>query len=157
MLAGLGVPAATGASPKPATPLKLPVGSAAAVAAPDTAGARPVRLALTVRYLMQCGRPGAGPIVVSLPAAEHVPGTFARSDVLVGGRPPVTAKVSGHAVLLTLPRPQGITCMVIAPGTLTIVFAREAGLGNPETAGTYAIPVRVGVRTFVARLTVKAT
>lgn len=155
MLAGLIVPASSGAPPKPAPPVKLPVGAATAVAAPDTAGAQPAALTLALRLLMQCGRPGAGPIVVSLPAAEHVPATIARGDVLVGGSPPRAASVSGHTVLLTLPRPQGVTCMVIAPGTLTIAFSRAADLGNPPVVGGYRIPVRVGVRTFVARLTVK--
>ncbi len=146
VLAGLSVPVATAT---------LPVGSARAVATPDVAGAQPTALTLTLRFLMTCGRPGAGPIVVSLPAAEKVPRAIARSDVLVGGKPPLTARISGHTVTLTLPRSQGVTCLVIAPGTLTILFTRAAGLGNPSVAGTYPLPVRVGLRILVARLTVK--
>jgi hypothetical protein len=155
LLAGLSVPGATGATSKSALPVTLPAGSATALASPDLAGAQPTALTLTLRFRMTCGRPGAGPIVVSLPAAENVPRAIARSDVLVGGKPPLTATISGHTVTLTLPRSQGVTCMVIAPGTLTIRFTHAAGLGNPSAAGTYALPVRVGARILVARLTVK--
>ncbi|HVA31904.1 MAG TPA: hypothetical protein VMU58_11610 [Gaiellaceae bacterium] len=153
VLAGIVAAAAIGA--RPATHLVLPVGSAAAVAVPATAGAHPVTLTLRARLLMTCGRPGPGPIVVSLPAAERVPRAIARSAVLAGGSAPLTVRVAGHTVTLTLPRPPGVTCLVIAPGTLTIVFSRAAGLGNPSAAGTYALSVRIGAQSFRARLTIK--
>ena len=103
---------------------------------------------------MQCGRPGPGPVVVSLPAAERVPRTIARRDVSLGGKPPLHASISGHVIVLTLPPERGIICDVIGPGKLTVAFAPAAGLGNPPAAGTYAIAVRVGARAFVAHLAV---
>jgi len=155
VLAGLAVPAARGAPPTPVPPVTLPAGGVAtATAVPATAGARPVKLTLTLRYEMQCGRPGPGPVVVSLPAAERVPHTLARRDVSLGGKPPVRASISGHVVVLTLPPQRGIICDVIGPGILTIAFAPAAGLGNPSAAGSYAIAVRVGARAFVAHLAV---
>ncbi|HXY80128.1 MAG TPA: hypothetical protein VEH55_02060 [Gaiellaceae bacterium] len=155
VLAGLTVPAAAGAPPKPVPPVTLPPGgSATATAMPATAGARSVRLTLTVRFEMQCGRPGAGPVVVSLPAAERVPHTIARRDVSLGGKPPLRASISGHVVVLTLPPQRGVICDVIGPGTLTVGFAPAVGLGNPPTGGSYPVAVRVGARAFVAHLAV---
>ena len=155
VLAGIAVPAAVGAPPKPLPPVTLPTGgSATAVAVPATAGARPVKLTLTLRFEMQCGRPGPGPVVVSLPAAERVPHTIARHAVTLGGKPPLRASISGHVVVLTLPPQKGVICDVIGPGTLTVAFAPAAGLGNPPSAGSYAVAVRVGARAFVAHLAV---
>jgi len=133
----------------------LPLNTATAVATPATAGARPAALTLTLRYEMQCGRPGAGPIVVSLPAAERVPHAIARANVLVDGKAPRSVSVSGHAVTIALVLPHGITCMVIGPGTLTVSFTRAAGLGNPAAAGRYRAGVRVGARTFAPRFTIR--
>lgn len=155
VLAGGTVPALAASPPKPKLPVQLPLtGSATAVAAPDTAGARPVTLTLKVRYLMQCGRPGPGPVVVSLPTAVRVARTLPRSAVLVDGKPPASASVTGHVIVLTLPPQHGITCMVIAPGTLTVVFTRAAALGNPAAAGSYPIAVRIGARAFTPHLAV---
>jgi hypothetical protein len=157
VLAGGTVPALAASPPKPAPPVPLPrTGSATAVAAPATAGARPVTLTLKLRYEMQCGRPGAGPLVVSLPAAEHVPHALARSTVVLDGKPPASVSVTGHVVVLTLPPQQGVTCMVIGPGTLTVVFTRAAGLGNPAAAGSYPIAARIGAHTFTPHLAVTA-
>ncbi|MGD0714222.1 MAG: hypothetical protein ABSB24_08575 [Gaiellaceae bacterium] len=157
VLAGGTVPALAASPPKPKLPVPLPLtGSATAVAAPTTAGARPVALTLKLRYEMQCGRPGPGPLVVSLPAAERVPHTIVRGSVLVDGKPPASASVTGHVIVLTLPPQRGVICMVIGPGTLTAVFTRAAGLGNPAVAGSYPIAVRIGARAFTPHLTVTA-
>jgi hypothetical protein len=154
-VAGGTVPALAASPPKLPVPLP-PTGSATAVAAPATAGARPVTLTLKLRYEMQCARPGAGPLVVSLPKAMHVPRTLARSSVVLGGKPPASVSVTGHVVVLTLPPQHGVTCMVIGPGTLTVVFARAAGLGNPAAAGSYPIAVRIGAHAFTPHLAVTA-
>jgi hypothetical protein len=157
VLAGGTVPALAASPPKPKLPVQLPLtGSATAVAAPATAGARPVALTLKLRYEMQCGRPGPGPLVVSLPAAERVPHMIVRGSVLVDGKAPRTVSVSGHAITIALVPAHGITCMVIGPGTLTAVFTRAAGLGNPAAAGSYPIAVRIGARAFTPQLTVTA-
>jgi hypothetical protein len=138
-----------------AAALLLPLNTASAVASPARAGARPAVLALTMHYEMQCGRPGPGPVVVALPAAERVPRAIARAGVLVDGRAPRSVGVSGHTVTIGLVPPKGITCMVIGPGTLAVSFTRAAGLGNPAEAGSYRIGVRVGARAFTPRLAVR--
>jgi hypothetical protein len=45
----------------------------------------------------------------------------------------------GYAVTVTLPSAPTVTCDMIGPGRLTIVFGRSAGLGNPVRAGTYTV------------------
>ena len=157
VLAGGTVPALAALPPKPQLPVPLPLtGSATAVAAPATAGARPAVLTLKIRYEMQCGWPGAGPLVVSLPKAQHVPHTLAPRTVVVDGKPPASASLTGHVIVLGLPPRHGITCMLIGPGTLTVVFTRAAGLGNPAAAGSYPIAVRIGAHAFTPHLAVTA-
>lgn len=155
-LAGLLVSSGA-ATPPPVTPIArmlLPVGSAQARALPARAGARPVRLELAIRLRLQCGRPGPGPVLVSLPAAVAMPATIARDAVLVDGAPPVSLFVKGHVIRLALPRPVGVTCDSIGPGTVRVVFTRAAGLGNPEQPGSYRIGLSVGTRGAVARLVI---
>ena len=139
-----------------ALPIPLPrTGSALAASAPATAGARRVTLTLTMRYEMQCGWPGAGPLVVSLPAAMRVvPHTITRAVVRVDGKPPATVSVTGHVIVFTLPPRRGVTCMEIGPGALTVVFAPAAEIGNPKKPGAYPIAVRIGAHSFTARLRV---
>jgi hypothetical protein len=129
--------------------------SATASLSSARAGARPVALTLELEYDMQCGYPGPGPVVVGLPAAEHVPVALARSQVLVNGHPAASVQVSGHRVDVGLaPAPQ-VMCDVIGPGRLTIVFSSAAGLGNPARAGSYTIDVTRASTALSARLTVQ--
>lgn len=134
--------------------LLMPLNTAAVVATPATAGAR-AALTLTMHYEMQCGKPGPGPVVVTLPAAERVPHAITRATVLVDAKAPRAVSVSGHAVTIALVLPHGITCMEIGPGTLTISFTRAAGLGNPAAAGSYPVGIRVGTRTFAPHFAVR--
>jgi hypothetical protein len=156
VLAG-GVATAQAASPpKTMMPVPLPpTGSALAAAVPATAGARQVTLKLTMRYEMQCGWPGAGPLIVSLPAAMHVvPRTITRATVRVDGKPPAAVSATGRVIVFTLPPRRGVTCMEIGPGVLTVVFAPAAGIGNPAKPGTYPIAIRIGAHSFTAHLRV---
>jgi hypothetical protein len=156
-LAGLLVPTALATRPTtgPIAPKGVPaVGTARARAVPATADARPVRLELALRLDLQCGRPGPGPLLVSLPAAAAVPATIPRRAVLVDGAPPLSAFVTGHVIRLALPRPTGVTCDSIGPGTVTVVFTRAAGLGNPARPGSYRIGLTLGTRGAVARLAI---
>lgn len=102
-------------------------------------GARDVRLTLQLRYEMQCGHPGAGPLVITFPSAERLPSQLAAGSVLVDGRPATRAERSARIVSVALPVEHGPLCDVIAPGTLKVVFTPGAGIGNPTVAGTYSL------------------
>lgn len=137
-----------------ATPVS-PVPSATVAASSHRAGARPVALTLRIRYEMQCGWPGAGPLTIRLPDAMVVPTALARSAVLLDGKPAASVGHRGHRIVLGLPpRPQ-ILCDVIGPGALTIVFTRRARFGNPSIAGIYRLRVTKGSLAFDARLTIQ--
>ena len=137
--------------------------AAAALAAPASAGgvdranatvspgltAHRATLTLKLHYEMTCGHPGAGPVVVHLPAKMGVPRTLA---VRVGAKP-APATVSGHDVTVRLPKPPDITCMSIGMGTLTLYLA---GVRNPATAGTYFVRARVRDHAFTAQLAVRS-
>jgi hypothetical protein len=102
--------------------------------------ARPVAVALTLHYEMQCGWPGPGSLTIRFPAAMAVPARIAPTSVLVDHKAPSAVTVSsGDTVTVALPpRPQ-IMCDVIGPGTLTVSFSRAARLGNPKAAGSYLV------------------
>jgi hypothetical protein len=108
------------------------------------AGAPHVRLTLTVRYEMRCNNPGPGILVVVLPKKERQPQRIAASAVTLDGRAAAKVKTRPHVVSITLPVPQGITCNVIAPGKLIVVFKPSAGLGNPAAPSVYPLTVRKG-------------
>jgi hypothetical protein len=144
-LGGILAPAGAAAPPKvqPIAPIAIqPVGSLVAQAVPAQHGVRPAALRLTFRTELQCGRLGGGPIVVVFPAAERMPMSLHAGDVRVNGAA-LDASVTGHVVAIALPKTTGLTCDVIGPGTLSIVFTKAAGLGNPEAAGTYRVSLRV--------------
>ena len=144
-------PAAVG-PPKP-----IPIGpvSSATVSVSDThAGARPVRLVLTLRYEMQCGNPGVGTLVVRLPAALRVRSSLPPHSVLLDGRT-ATARLHGHRLVVELPPRPRIMCDVIGPGKLRLEVTKAAGLGNPLRAGSYAVVAARGTRTFTARLRIR--
>jgi len=152
------VPASLAAPPKgvkPVPPITLdPVGTAIADSTPSGAGAMPVEVSLALRLELQCGRLGPGPVIVSLPAAMHVPDSLARGAILLNGNAPSTARLAGHVVTLTHPPANGILCASMAPGTLTIVFPKSAGFGNPRTAGRYPVVIRAGRAVGTAHLIV---
>jgi hypothetical protein len=103
---------------------------------------------------MTCGQPGPGPVVVTLPAAMHVPRAIAAAAVLVQAKPARSVSVAGHAVTVALPKPPQVTCMSIGPGVLRLAFTAAAGLRNPAAAGTYTVRARLPKGAFVARLSI---
>jgi hypothetical protein len=137
--------------------------AAAALAAPASAGdvdradatvspsltARRATLTLKLHYEMTCRQPGAGPVLVHLPAKMGVPQT----PVVRVGEKTAPATVSGHDVTVQLPKPPAITCMSIGMGTLTLYLV---GVRNPATAGTYFVRARVNEHAFTAQLAVRA-
>jgi hypothetical protein len=151
-LAGILVPAGAAAPPKvqPIPPITiLPVGAMVAQAVPAQSGARPAALRLSLRTELQCGRLGGGPIIVGFPAAERMPASLQAGDVLVNGKS-LDASLSGHVVSIALPKTIGLTCDLIGPGTVSVVFTKAASLGNPLTPGTYHVSLRVRGKTAVA-------
>lgn len=117
------------------------------------AKAHRVRLTLTFRYEMQCGYPGAGPLVVTFPAALTLPKRFGAHAVELAGKA-VRAKRKGHRVTVTVPPPSGVLCGMIGPGSLTLVFTRKAKLGNPARAGSYSFHATHLTRAFSAKLAI---
>lgn len=119
--------------------------------------ARPVELRLSLEVELQCGRLQGRSILVALPAAMHVASSIPRSAVLVNGRPVAALSVTGHSVgLTTRPASGGVICDVMAPGKVSIVFTRAAGLGNPGAAGTYTVTLRAGRTSGMAHLSISA-
>jgi hypothetical protein len=129
-------------------------GALAVTVSSDQAGASGVATMLRLRTELQCGTASGPPLVVVFPAAERVPRRLSPGAVRVNGRPVEAATVTGGRVSVRVARPQ-VICDVIAPGTITIVFTRAAGLGNPPRPGSYAVSVRRGRRTFVGTLTIE--
>jgi hypothetical protein len=121
------------------------------------AGAKPVALTLKLHYEMVCSQPGLGKAIVLLPKASFVPARIDSAAVLVNGKPAPAVSVSGHDVSITMPtRQSGVTCMIMGPGTLTLVLTRAAGIGNPAQAGTYTIYARRNTRSFQAEVHISA-
>ena len=117
------------------------------------AGAFPVSITLQLRYEMQCGYPGPGPVLVRFPADERVPSELAAGSVHVDGRVAAAVPLPGKVVRVTLPpRPQ-VMCDVIGPGRLTITFLRTAAIGNPPSVGRYTIAARRQGAAFEAPFT----
>ena len=92
---------------------------------------------------------GCRPVTVQLPAKMQAMPTLA---VRIGTAP-ATAKVSGNQVTVQLPRPHGVTCMSIGPGTLTLNLA---GVRNPASAGTYFVRAHLRDMAFTAQLAVRS-
>jgi hypothetical protein len=109
-------------------------------------------LTLAVRTELQCGRLNGGELVVRLPVQERLPATVAASAVLVGGKPSGAVAVAGHTLTVSIPRPRGMMCDVIGPGTVTVVLTRAANLGNPKSAGSYPLVVARGADQFKTTL-----
>jgi len=119
------------------------------------AGARPVTLKLSIHTALQCGRLVGGALVIRLPAQELVPKAVPARAVLVGGSTSGGVVVSGHTLTVAIPRPSGVLCDVIAPGTVVVRLTRAANLGNPARAGSYPLIVQRGRLLLRTRFTVR--
>ena len=122
---------------------------ATAVVSPGVVSHR-ATLTLKLHFEMTCGKPGAGPVTIQLPAKMQAP----RSLAVHIGTAPATATVSGSQVTVQLPQPHGVTCMSITQGTLTLYLA---GVRNPASAGTYFVHAHLRTMAFTAQLAVRAS
>ena len=127
--------------------------SMSVVSSPARAGAHAVRLTVTLKYEMQCSYPGAGPVVVTFPAAVKLPKTFVAGSVLLAGKR-TKATVSDNRVTVTVPPHAGLMCDVMGPGQLVLTFTPSAKLSNPVTAGSYRFTATHARHAFAAALTV---
>lgn len=118
------------------------------------ARAHGVRLTITLRYLMQCGYPGAGALVVTFPSAAKLPDRFATGSVRLAGNA-VAARLEGRNVTVTIPRHKGVLCNTMGPGTLTLTFTHAAKFGNPAHVGSYGFTATHAKHTFKAKLVIK--
>lgn len=123
-------------------------------ASPRTAGAHRVRLAVTLRYLMQCGYPGAGPLVVTFPSAAKLPKRFAAGTVKLAGKA-IATKIKGRHVTVAIPPHKGVLCGTMGPGSVTLLFTRAARLANPARAGSYRFTATHAKHAFEANLAIK--
>jgi hypothetical protein len=138
----VGLVAASAAFAAPPAPIELPVGGPVGSISTHRAGAQPVAVSLAMPTMTVCGQPRPGRVLVTFPNTAAPPRSIARAAVRVNGSTPARVAVAGDAVTLTLARPAGITCNVVARGMLKLVFTRAARLANPTTAGIYTITVR---------------
>ena len=150
-LLGVGVAPLAGAASSPPT-VNAP--SMAIAASPRAAGAHRVRLAVTLRYRMQCGYAGAGPLVVKFPSALKLPRQFASGTVKLAGKA-VAASTKGQNVTVTVPPHKGVLCSMLGPGSVTLLFTRAAKLTNPAQAGSYWFTATHAKHSFRAKLPVK--
>ena len=122
-------------------------------ASPQTMGAHAVRINVTLHYEMQCGYAGAGPLVVTFPAAIKLPKRFSADAVQLAGKP-VAATVGGRNVTVTIAPHKGVMCDVIGPGSLVLTFTSAAKLANPAQAGSYHFTATHAKRAFAAALAI---
>ena len=101
-------------------------------------------LVLDLHYLMTCGEPGPGPVVVRLPAAFRI--TSLRVLVRGARRP---AALNGTRLTIRLPKPPEVTCMSIVEGRLHVAISKVRAAG-----GTYAVRAAVGDHAFAPRVRV---
>jgi hypothetical protein len=103
-------------------------------------------LTLTLHYWMTCGRPGAGPVAITLPSGIRIAALRAS---LNGKSAP--ASRSGRTVDVTLPTPPpGMTCMSITLGTLRVALT-----GLSAKSGRYAVTAHVSRHSFAASFRVR--
>jgi hypothetical protein len=150
-------------NPPPVQPTPIPVNpggpnraNATATLSDSSAGAKPVAVVVRVRYPMVCGQPGKGTAVVTLPTEAVVPRSIEATTVLVNGKAAPAVRVSGHDISIAMPVHKGISCMSITNGTLTLTLTRQAGIGNPASAGTYTIKVRRNALAFSTSVQISA-
>jgi hypothetical protein len=129
--------------------------ASAALSSPK-AGAKPVSLLVALHTELQCGRLRNGLLALTFPSGFALPATVGASAVLVDGVTPAKVRLTGRTLSITLPVRTGITCMSIGPGAAKILVTKAAQLGNPSSAGTYALGVRYRTETLTAKLTVTA-
>jgi hypothetical protein len=147
-----GAALATGAAAVAAPPGAEGPDWAAASLSSVHAGARPVALVVSLHTELQCGRLRGGSLALTFPTAARLPRTIAASAIAVQGVQPRSVKLTGRRLSIAIPRPAGMTCMVIGPGTAKIVVSRAAHVGNPGVAGTYKLGVHYGTQTLEATL-----
>jgi hypothetical protein len=96
-------------------------------------------------------------VLVALPPAFSLPQRVATSAVRVGGKAARSISVSRetHTIRIALPPLHGISCYSIAPGSVTVAFAKAANLGNPARPGRYRITVTAGRQQTVDSLTIR--
>jgi hypothetical protein len=103
-------------------------------------------LTLTLHYWMTCGRPGAGPVTITLPSGIRIAALGASLD---GKSAP--ASHSGRTVDVTLPTPPpGMTCMSITLGTLRVALT-----GLHAKSGRYAVTAHASRDSFAASFRVR--
>ena len=150
LVAALTASAATGPPVHRLTPV-TPLTEMTVATSSAAPGAQDVELRVTLRYQMQCGYPGAGPLTVTFPDAMAPPSSFAAKSVLLSGKP-VAARVAGSKVIVTVPMHRGLMCDVIGPGKVVLTFTHAAGLANPASPGTYRFAAAHARRGFSATL-----
>lgn len=123
-------------------------------ASPHAARTHRIRLTVTLRYEMQCNYPGAGPVVVTFPAAVKLPRQFTAGAVRLAGKP-AAAKTAGHQLTVTVPPHKGMPCDLMAPGTLKLSLMPAAGLATPRRAGSYLFKATHRRHAFTARLAIE--
>jgi hypothetical protein len=126
------------------------------VSSSHVAGAANVRLTISLQYEMQCGYAGAGALTVTFPSAVDLPKAFPTGSVVLAGKP-TAAKISGHAVTVTVAPHKGMMCDVMGPGRLQLAFAPAAGLANPASPGSYRFKATHARRSFSAALAIAAS
>ena len=129
--------------------------ASAAMSSPK-AGAKPVSLLVSLHTELQCGKLRNGALALTFPSGFALPATVAPSAVLVDGVKASKVRLTGRTLSITMPVRTGIMCMVIAPGTAKILVTKAAQLGNPSSAGAYALGVRYKTETLTAKLTITA-
>ena len=133
----------------------IPAHSASVAVSSPRAGARPVVVAVQLRYEMQCGWPGPGTVTIRFPAAMAVPDRILATDVLVDGKPATSVVGHGRQEVVGMPPRHGILCDLMGPGLLRITFTRAARLGNPKAPGSYALHALRGAMGFTAPFVVR--
>jgi len=154
-----GAGAAAAAIPQPIGPPPVFDDNTATVAVqPGRASARPTTVRLTLPSPRVCGRATGGTIAISFPDAETVPSHIPRSAVVVPGLKVTSVAVHGRAVTIALvaPRTTGMTCHSIVVAPLTVTLLPAAGLGNPDSAGTYTVTAKRGTATYTAQFQISA-
>jgi hypothetical protein len=125
-----------------------PRDSATASVTPARAG-HVATLVVKLHTELQCGalHPGRG--VLRLPRGMSMP---ANPVVKLDQTATANVAVAGHTLSFTIPHRGGMTCMSIAPGTVTLTVA---GVRNPA-AGRYTVSATANGRTFAATFAVSA-
>ena len=154
-----GAGAAAAAGPQPVGPPGVHDHDAATVSVePRAPSARPTTVRLTLAYPRLCGKAMGGSLAIAFPASELVPATIARSAITVPGLKLTAVAVHGTTVTLSLvpPRRTGMTCHSITLAPLAVTLLPAAGLGNPESAGTYTVIARRGAATYAAQFVIES-